>query len=1438
MSTVGPMWIGPVRYADPPIRDGKEWGRVDPRSKRWITVSDSPHDHEREALAFLRRMLPDSDPIRVWSNFEFIADTGAVYEVDALAITANGVYLIEIKSHPGEISGDATTWKWTRPDSSFTTFDNPLLLANRKAKHLATLLDRTQEYRKAKTQSPFVRALVFLSDPDLRVSLAPQARSSVFGRDPEDPSEEIPRQRRSIGGIVHALTTMDPGSDGRPIRRIDRPTSERLARALDEVGIRERTGRRRVGEYQLGDLLDDVESDADTGVTYQDFAATHTSIGVKRRIRIYPIEHNATQETREVASRAAKREFQLLEALDHPGILRPVDYVEAERGPALIFDFDADEVPLHRWLERPDVKDFLTTSDRLAVTRMIAEAVHSAHQKGVTHRALSPSSVLVRGGPDAPSIRITNWHAGARIASGSSSTGGTTGTIHVEALDTHDVAFYRAPEFGQPNVRPILLDTFSVGALATLVFTDHAPAETLSAYTELLVEARCIPADMVGDGLDPDVVAVIAEATATDPRDRFESLADLLAGLELIEEEWAKSDRPAEPPPEAAIKGDTLGDGRFEVEGRLGRGSTAFALKVKDLANNGRPGVLKIAVDAEHNPRIEAEAAAISQLVHRNIVRLLDGPIVIGGRAALLLTFAGSTTLAARLADRPLAELSERFGEDLLEAIRHLEQTGVSHRDVKPENIGVTEMGANDELHLMLFDFSLASAPLDQIAAGTQGYIDPFLKLKGRQAWDLHAERYSAAVTLFELLTGTRPVYGDGSADPAMTDDPPTIDRSMFEPAIAPGLVDFFTTALARDVDDRFDTANEMLAAWKRAFEPASRPATGEQTDDTDDGEPFELILPPGIASTTPLAGLPLSNRAVNALERQEVLTVGDLLDFPLNRLPQIRGVGSKTRREIGAAAGALREVMATDDQEDVDVDSLSLVEIAEALIPKTRRADQESQTKVLRALAGLDGSPTDWPTQRQLAETFELTQGRISQLIASGRSRWVRQPAISQIRNWIADELQRVGGIATIRQLRDRLLASRPVSGSDTETATRAAGAAIRAALTAEEERDTRRWAIRRRGPGVVVAAETTEPGAPTGEQLADYASAAASAVEQLLEAHTVATRSELLQALASVDPPLGARPVPDSHLAELATELAPNAAVNSRLELYRAGMPPADALQASRRVFVAVRAATPAEIADKVRSRFPEAAALPGRPELDSLLADAGIVLQWDSTEGRYAAPKSDEPPSSSATTFRRHPTGVPTEIPPVEIDRAADFDARLKSSIDSGGLLVLLADPTRLDDAARQLEELPVTMLDFDQLVFDKLAGITATGKPSWELITEADAQGPGTAAWTNLTKVIDRALDAITTDLFKHNGTIAIHRLGLLSRYNRLTIASQWRDRLHDNAATLKGIWLLAGSPQTSPHPVVDSKPVPVLGTYEWVRIPREWLENAHRAGVSS
>ncbi|MEZ6051270.1 MAG: NERD domain-containing protein [Planctomycetaceae bacterium] len=62
--------------------------------------------------------LPSHDPYRAWANFEFIADDGSINEVDLLVFTPQGFFLIEIKSRPGRLFGDAGTWTWGADGSS------------------------------------------------------------------------------------------------------------------------------------------------------------------------------------------------------------------------------------------------------------------------------------------------------------------------------------------------------------------------------------------------------------------------------------------------------------------------------------------------------------------------------------------------------------------------------------------------------------------------------------------------------------------------------------------------------------------------------------------------------------------------------------------------------------------------------------------------------------------------------------------------------------------------------------------------------------------------------------------------------------------------------------------------------------------------------------------------------------------------------------------------------------------------------------------------------------------------------------------------------------------------------------------------------------------------------------------------------------------------
>ena len=122
-----------------PRRPGGAGRRSSMESPRWNIITPSQYEWERRGLDFIRKALPDHDPYRAWSNFEFQTGDGAIYEVDLLVLTKQGFWLVESKAWEGRISGDSGTW--TRSQGGKTrSEDNPVLLANRKAKALSSLL--------------------------------------------------------------------------------------------------------------------------------------------------------------------------------------------------------------------------------------------------------------------------------------------------------------------------------------------------------------------------------------------------------------------------------------------------------------------------------------------------------------------------------------------------------------------------------------------------------------------------------------------------------------------------------------------------------------------------------------------------------------------------------------------------------------------------------------------------------------------------------------------------------------------------------------------------------------------------------------------------------------------------------------------------------------------------------------------------------------------------------------------------------------------------------------------------------------------------------------------------------------------------------------------------------------------------------------------------
>jgi hypothetical protein len=159
----------------------------------------------------LRAQLPNHDPWHAWSNFEFIDDDGKANEVDALILGPSGLFLVEIKSRPGLVSGDAHTWIW-KTDGREYSYDNPLILANRKAKRLASVLRKQGSVVKSKVRLPWIEPLIFLSVSGLDCKLTGNARARVYLRTSDDAGRSLSCTKSALAsfrGVVLKPSTND-----------------------------------------------------------------------------------------------------------------------------------------------------------------------------------------------------------------------------------------------------------------------------------------------------------------------------------------------------------------------------------------------------------------------------------------------------------------------------------------------------------------------------------------------------------------------------------------------------------------------------------------------------------------------------------------------------------------------------------------------------------------------------------------------------------------------------------------------------------------------------------------------------------------------------------------------------------------------------------------------------------------------------------------------------------------------------------------------------------------------------------------------------------------------------------------------------------------------------------------------------------------------------
>jgi len=268
----------------------------------------------------------------------------------------------------------------------------------------------------------------------------------------------------------------------------------------------------------------------------------------------------------------------------------------------------------------------------------------------------------------------------------------------------------------------------------------------------------------------------------------------------------------------------------YRIIEKLGAGGMGEVFLAQDLTLDRKVAIKILPAKSIENDqakkRLFREAKAAATLDHPNICTIhevnedADSPFIV-------MQFIDGVTLWAKVRKNPMAPAEVvNIGIQMAEALTEAHSRGIIHRDIKPHNVMITPRG-----QVKILDFGLAKQILNERAVdpetadtrltddgqivGTVGYMSPE-QLRGYEV-DARSDLFSLGVTLYECVTGAPAFTGNSAIEISsqiLHVDPPK--PSEIKPDIPPGLESVVIKAMAKEVEDRYQSAGEMLEDLNR----------------------------------------------------------------------------------------------------------------------------------------------------------------------------------------------------------------------------------------------------------------------------------------------------------------------------------------------------------------------------------------------------------------------------------------------------------------------------------------------------------------------------------------------------------------------------------------------------------------------------------------------
>lgn len=658
-------------------------------------------------------------------NLQVAVNRGDLTECDIIAFGPDCMWVVEVKDLAGEVAVKEHSFVVNGEPRS-----HPVHSTRLKAQKIKSRLAANPEL-----SGVWIQPLVVLARTPRALRIDPNMQSSVVTA---DRAVEIIADPTIVGLQRDRLT-----------KRVQSIAKARLA--LDAT-VRE--PRSRFGAY----LADELVS---AGGGQQWWRAHHEVFDTDVLLQVVPFDALAGP------AQAARSKEQVLRAArvgrrlgSHPNLLAPETAFRADDGSYVVVH-PISSAPM---LAAYDIEQ-LTDQSKRRVVAGVARLVQHCGGRGVAHRALGPSTIYVTANGHAQVTGFT--HARLEQAAGATVAPGDWAALGGD--------FWAAPEHAGGEVNHPA-DLFALGRLIEYLWPGGAPEELANAAQQLTVSDPAARAPTAGE----------VSALAMHP--------------------------PA--PPTAAPAGSTVAN-RFVLDRQLGRGAHATVWAATDVVTNKRVAV-KLYDSTDAGDQIIQEYEALLDVDHPAIVKvrdatklddqwalvteLLDGPdlraVILEHRVPQEEAFSiGLRLLHALQQIHPDMDKINRLvtsgdlGDDDFERLARLRKRGFAHRDVKPENVILTE-----DRGPVLVDFGLAARLGEGAAAGTPAYRPPDIAPDGV---DPDTDLFAVGVILHELLTGEHP-YSDrdplfGQFNPAVVADRPL--DAVVARACAPAHADRFGSA-------------------------------------------------------------------------------------------------------------------------------------------------------------------------------------------------------------------------------------------------------------------------------------------------------------------------------------------------------------------------------------------------------------------------------------------------------------------------------------------------------------------------------------------------------------------------------------------------------------------------------------------------------------------